>query len=206
MVQSLRGAHDCCQRLCSSHVISLWKVALTVTAYTQVCTCVCTHTYNTGAHQQLHQGPHVSATETCGPLFMKPSPPLPPYNISNTLNSEHSSPTCPYPNFPEEPQSTLSPSLSSTLCSFPRPLSVARRVMEQTKQSMLVGPGAGQFAQDNGFPPEDNESLLAPDSQQALTRWRQTGAFESQFQGHDTLGETHSMWQAPPSQHVHLCQ
>ena len=57
---------------------------------------------------------------------------------------------------------------------------------------MLVGTGAGQFAQESGFPMENNDSLLAPDSHQAHTQWRQTGAFESPPLAHDTLGELHA--------------
>ncbi|MGH0137890.1 UNVERIFIED_CONTAM: hypothetical protein FKN15_074446 [Acipenser sinensis] len=47
------------------------------------------------------------------------------------------------------------------------PMAVARRVMEQSTHSMLVGEGAVTFAQEQGFTLEDNESMMSPESSKA---------------------------------------
>ena len=49
------------------------------------------------------------------------------------------------------------------------PVSVARRVMEQTPHVMLVGEGAQQFAVQNGFPLEPDE--LSPTAEAAYQNW-----------------------------------
>ena len=79
------------------------------------------------------------------------------------------------------------------------PISVARRVMEKTRQVMLVGDGALQFALDQGFPQEE---LLTDASRQAWEQWKaeqppknQTPAAQSpeskpavDCENHDTIG------------------
>ncbi len=52
---------------------------------------------------------------------------------------------------------------------FPNPVSVARRVMEQTKHVMLVGEGAAQFARQQGFV---ERQLLTDDARHAWEKWR----------------------------------
>ncbi len=67
------------------------------------------------------------------------------------------------------------------------PISVARRVMERTPHVMLVGPGARQFALDQGFPPAD---LLTEEQEAAWRRWRAEHASDKQpatGRGHDTI-------------------
>ena len=44
----------------------------------------------------------------------------------------------------------------------PRPISVARRVLESTPHGMLVGDGAGEFARSHGFPCVTEEDLDPP--------------------------------------------
>lgn len=52
---------------------------------------------------------------------------------------------------------------------FPNPVSVARRVMEQTQHVMLVGAGAAQFARQQGFA---ERPLLTDSARQAWEKWR----------------------------------
>ena len=56
------------------------------------------------------------------------------------------------------------------------PVSVARRVMEQTPHVMLVGEGAQQFAIQQGFPLEPDE--LSPTAQQAYQEWLKEAQYE----------------------------
>lgn len=49
------------------------------------------------------------------------------------------------------------------------PVSVARKVMEETTHVMLVGAGAQQFALQQGFKLEDE--VLSPDAQEAYDEW-----------------------------------
>ncbi|NND08092.1 MAG: N(4)-(beta-N-acetylglucosaminyl)-L-asparaginase [Saprospiraceae bacterium] len=49
------------------------------------------------------------------------------------------------------------------------PISVARKVMEETPHIMLVGAGAQQFALEQGFPLESPD--LSPEAQKAYERW-----------------------------------
>lgn len=55
------------------------------------------------------------------------------------------------------------------------PISVARRVMEQTPHVMLVGPGALQFALAQGFPQTD---LLTPPARKAWQEWLKEKKYE----------------------------
>lgn len=73
-------------------------------------------------------------------------------------------------------------------------VSVARRVMERTPHTMLVGEGARQFALEQGFPRTD---LLTPEAEAAWREWLKTAKYqpvaniENRRGGaldHDTIG------------------
>ena len=55
----------------------------------------------------------------------------------------------------------------NVLCRYAKPISVARRVLDHPSLSMLVGGGATQFAEEQGFSLEDNDSLLTQQTRQA---------------------------------------
>jgi len=63
------------------------------------------------------------------------------------------------------------------------PVSVARKVMEQTRHVMLVGPGAQAFALAQGF---KKQNLLTPRSKRSWERWKKRVG--KQGEGHDTIG------------------
>lgn len=68
------------------------------------------------------------------------------------------------------------------------PVSVARRVMEQTPHVMLVGEGALDFALAQGFQKED---LLTPEAREEWERWKEEGGPERppiNIENHDTIG------------------
>jgi N4-(beta-N-acetylglucosaminyl)-L-asparaginase len=80
------------------------------------------------------------------------------------------------------------------------PISVARRVMEQTPHVLLVGAGAQQFALQQGF---EKKPLLTPEAQQRWREWLKTAQYQPQINAelnsertsqpgnkdnHDTLG------------------
>ena len=76
------------------------------------------------------------------------------------------------------------------------PISVARRVMEDTPHVMLVGEGAQQFALSKGF---RRQRLLTPEAEQAWRAWRERAEYQPQINAerrqrpgdkdnHDTLG------------------
>jgi N4-(beta-N-acetylglucosaminyl)-L-asparaginase len=76
------------------------------------------------------------------------------------------------------------------------PISVARRVMEDTPHVMLVGEGAQQFAVAQGF---QRKALLTPEAEKAWQAWRERAMYEPQInvernlkpgnkENHDTLG------------------
>ncbi|MCB0686186.1 MAG: N(4)-(beta-N-acetylglucosaminyl)-L-asparaginase [Saprospiraceae bacterium] len=56
------------------------------------------------------------------------------------------------------------------------PVSVARKVMEETPHVMLVGEGAQQFALEQGFPLEDGK--LSPDAEKAYKKWLEKSAYK----------------------------
>lgn len=73
-------------------------------------------------------------------------------------------------------------------------ISVARRVMEKTPHTFLVGDGANQFAREQGF---DATNLLTPESEKAWKEWLKTAQYkpvaniENRRGGaldHDTIG------------------
>ncbi len=76
------------------------------------------------------------------------------------------------------------------------PVSVARKVMEDTPHVLLVGDGAQQFALQQGF---EKQALLTPEARKAWHEWRKTARYRPQInaertkipgnkQNHDTLG------------------
>jgi N4-(beta-N-acetylglucosaminyl)-L-asparaginase len=68
------------------------------------------------------------------------------------------------------------------------PISVARRVMEETPHVMLVGQGALEFAKQQGFQEED---LLTEGSRTAWERWKAENGPERppiNVENHDTIG------------------
>jgi len=76
------------------------------------------------------------------------------------------------------------------------PISVARKVMEQTPHVLLVGQGAQQFAVEQGF---ERQKLLTLDAEKAWNEWRKTAQYHPEINAerrqipgnsdnHDTLG------------------
>jgi N4-(beta-N-acetylglucosaminyl)-L-asparaginase len=67
------------------------------------------------------------------------------------------------------------------------PISVARRVMEQTPHVVLVGEGATEFAVDQGFPKEE---LLTEGAKKAYQEWLATSKYHPRVSegNHDTIG------------------
>ena len=64
-------------------------------------------------------------------------------------------------------------------------VSVARRVMEKTPHVQLAGPGALQFALDQGF---QKENLLTDASKKAWEKWKEENHYKPHIIGHDTIG------------------
>jgi N4-(beta-N-acetylglucosaminyl)-L-asparaginase len=64
---------------------------------------------------------------------------------------------------------------------FPNPISVARRVMEQTKHVLLVGRDAAEFATRSGFATRD---LLTPTARSAWEQWKTA---QQSVPTHDTI-------------------
>ncbi len=66
------------------------------------------------------------------------------------------------------------------------PISVARKVMENTPHIMLTGEGALQFALEQGF---EKENLLTPASKKAYEEWLQTSNYKPtiNIENHDTI-------------------
>lgn len=73
------------------------------------------------------------------------------------------------------------------LCSYSKPISVARRVMEKSKHSMIVGSGACKFAHDMGFVAEPNNSLMTEETRIAYKKYKLSSQSVDQV-AHDTLG------------------
>ena len=67
------------------------------------------------------------------------------------------------------------------------PLSLARKVMEDTPHIMLAGAGAEQFAQELGM---ENVELLTDVSRRAWEEWRKTSDYKPviNIENHDTIG------------------
>ncbi len=73
------------------------------------------------------------------------------------------------------------------LQNYKNPISVARKVMEETPHIMLAGEGAQQFAKDQGF---EEMNLLTPKAKEAWEKWLENGEYEPQvnIENHDTIG------------------
>lgn len=73
------------------------------------------------------------------------------------------------------------------LQNFKHPISVARKVMDDSPHVMLVGEGAKQFALQQGFKPTN---LLTDKAKQAWLEWRKTAKYEPiiNIENHDTIG------------------
>jgi N4-(beta-N-acetylglucosaminyl)-L-asparaginase len=67
------------------------------------------------------------------------------------------------------------------------PISVARKVMDNTPHVMLVGAGALQFALENGF---EKKNLLTEKAQKALAEWQKKAEYSPviNIENHDTIG------------------
>ena len=67
------------------------------------------------------------------------------------------------------------------------PISVARKVMDNTPHVMLAGDGAQRFALENGF---EKTNLLTEASRQAWLKWIQEAKYEPiiNVENHDTIG------------------
>jgi N4-(beta-N-acetylglucosaminyl)-L-asparaginase len=67
------------------------------------------------------------------------------------------------------------------------PISVARKVMEETKHVMLVGSGAKQFALENGF---KSTNLLTDKAKAAWEEWKIKSNYQPVInsENHDTIG------------------
>jgi len=75
----------------------------------------------------------------------------------------------------------------SALKNIKNPISVARKVMEETPHVMLVGEGALQFAKEQGFKEMD---LLTADSKKAWQEWLKKEDYSPiiNIENHDTIG------------------
>lgn len=73
------------------------------------------------------------------------------------------------------------------LQNFKHPVSVARKVMDETPHVMLVGEGARRFALDQGF---QEENLLTPKSEAAWKKWLENQEYQPviNIENHDTIG------------------
>lgn len=67
------------------------------------------------------------------------------------------------------------------------PISVARKVMEDTPHVMLAGKGAEQFAYEKGF---EKENLLTEKSKLEWLEWKKTSKYQPiiNIENHDTIG------------------
>ena len=67
------------------------------------------------------------------------------------------------------------------------PISVARKVMEETPHTMLAGKGAYQFALDQGFEPQ---KLLTPEAEARWKNWLTKKEYKPiiKIENHDTIG------------------
>lgn len=67
------------------------------------------------------------------------------------------------------------------------PISLARKVMENTPHVMLTGVGAQQYARELGFPIED---LSTPESNKKYQTWKKDGNYKPviNIENHDTIG------------------
>ncbi|WP_031395570.1 N(4)-(beta-N-acetylglucosaminyl)-L-asparaginase [Sphingomonas sp. STIS6.2] len=66
-------------------------------------------------------------------------------------------------------------------------ISVARRVMERTPHTMLVGEGATRFARDQGF---KQQSLLTPEAEKAWRDWLKTADYRPEANSENRITRT----------------
>jgi N4-(beta-N-acetylglucosaminyl)-L-asparaginase len=68
------------------------------------------------------------------------------------------------------------------------PISLARKVMDETPHVMLVGEGARQFAIGNGFTMENE--ILSPKANELYQEWKKTSQYKPiiNIENHDTIG------------------
>ncbi len=68
------------------------------------------------------------------------------------------------------------------------PISLARKVMENTPHVLLAGEGARQFAIAEGFPLEKEE--LSPKAAKAYAKWKESSQYKPiiNIENHDTIG------------------
>lgn len=68
------------------------------------------------------------------------------------------------------------------------PITLARKVMEETPHVMLAGEGARQFAVSRGMPLEDEK--LHPESKKAYEEWKKESNYQPviNIENHDTIG------------------
>nr|WP_092178053.1 N(4)-(beta-N-acetylglucosaminyl)-L-asparaginase [Cyclobacterium xiamenense] len=68
------------------------------------------------------------------------------------------------------------------------PISLARKVMENTPHVLLAGEGARQFAIAEGMPLE--EEVLSPNAEKAYERWKENAKYQPiiNIENHDTIG------------------
>jgi N4-(beta-N-acetylglucosaminyl)-L-asparaginase len=68
------------------------------------------------------------------------------------------------------------------------PISLARKVMEETPHVMLAGEGARQFAIAQGFPMESEK--LSPKAEELYQEWKKTSQYKPvvNIENHDTIG------------------
>ncbi len=66
-------------------------------------------------------------------------------------------------------------------------ISVARRVMERTPHTFLVGEGATRFARDQGFP---KQNLLTPESEKAWRDWLTTAHYKPEANSENRVDRT----------------
>ena len=67
------------------------------------------------------------------------------------------------------------------------PISVARKVMEETPHIILAGKGAEQFAYEQGF---EKENLLTESTRKQYEEWKKESKYETiiNIENHDTIG------------------
>ena len=67
------------------------------------------------------------------------------------------------------------------------PISVARKVMENTPHVLLAGEGAREFALSQGF---ERENLLTPKAKKAWKEWKKESVYKTEInrERHDTIG------------------
>lgn len=68
------------------------------------------------------------------------------------------------------------------------PISVARKVMEETPHVLLVGHGAYLFAKEMGFP---DRELLVPEAKKSWEEWKENSSYKPiiNIENHDTIGQ-----------------